>query len=411
MMNAVVGRSRGSVDYLELFRQRAEIAEAAVGYDDQVLDPYPELPRQVDARLDGDDFSRREEVVGALREARALVHLEPDPVAEGVPESLAVAGLVDDLAGGGVGVLPFDPGADRLQGRGLGAADDLVDRSALLAGVAGGEGAGAVRAVAVELGAHGEDDELAAADLALARLGVRQSAVGAGGDDRRERGIAPELADPGFGGAGHVALAAAGKPLLQGPAQDLVSQLRGLLDRRQLPGVLDPPQILDLAAGGDQLGSIAEFLLQFPQQADRHLVVFETDLPLEPLGDPLQPVPRPGLGLPARDLGGSALGVAEIGQAQAQPLTANTSSIRAGEPGQVADVGQLGDEEAVEPGLGQQRLAAVAAGLHQPAPSSRASSSSASRYPSGPLPATLASTKPSKTESRRQSSRASTSER
>ena len=59
-----------SVDDLQLFRQRAEVAEPVVGDHDQVLDPHPELARQVDAGLDRDDFARGEDVVGALREPR-----------------------------------------------------------------------------------------------------------------------------------------------------------------------------------------------------------------------------------------------------------------------------------------------------------------------------------------------------
>src|SRR5207253_1048472 len=77
----------------------------------------------------------------------------------------------------------------------------LVYRPCLLAGLAGGEGAGAVGAVAVQLRSHVEDDELAATDRPLARLGVREGAVGTGGDDRREGRLGAELADAGFGRA------------------------------------------------------------------------------------------------------------------------------------------------------------------------------------------------------------------
>ena len=173
---------------------------------------------------------------------------------------------------------------------------------------------------------------------------------------------------------------AAGEAALQRPAPDLVGQLRGLGDRRQLLVVLDPPQPLDPAAGGDQLDPLGEFLLQFLQQADRHLVVLEADPALEPLGDPLQPVAAERHRLPALDLGGGALGVAEVGEEEADAGPADAGAVGAGEAGQVADVGQVGDQHPVELALGQQRLEAVAAAAHQaPAPSSRASSSSASR--------------------------------
>ncbi len=65
---------------------------AVLGDDDEVLDPHPELARQVDAGLDRHHFAGREHVLGALREPRRLVHLEADPVAEPVAEALAVAG-------------------------------------------------------------------------------------------------------------------------------------------------------------------------------------------------------------------------------------------------------------------------------------------------------------------------------
>ena len=88
-----------------------QVPAAVLGDDDEVLDPHAELARQVDARLDGDDFAGREHVVGARREARPLVDLEADAVAEPVAEVLAVAGLLDHLAGDRVDVLAVDPGA------------------------------------------------------------------------------------------------------------------------------------------------------------------------------------------------------------------------------------------------------------------------------------------------------------
>ena len=87
------------IDELELFRQAAEVAVAVVGDDDQVLDPDAELARQVDAGLDRHHFAGREHVLGARRDARPLVDLEADAVAEPVAEALAVAGGVDRARG------------------------------------------------------------------------------------------------------------------------------------------------------------------------------------------------------------------------------------------------------------------------------------------------------------------------
>src|SRR6185503_1452181 len=86
---------RESVDVGQVFGERAEVPQAVVGDDHQVLDPHTEVAGQVDPRLDGDDFVPRQQVVGAHREARTLVDVEADPVAEPVAEMLAVAGGVD----------------------------------------------------------------------------------------------------------------------------------------------------------------------------------------------------------------------------------------------------------------------------------------------------------------------------
>jgi hypothetical protein len=97
------------------------------------------------------------------------------------------------------------------------------------------------------------------------------------------------------------------------------------------------------------------------------VVVLETDLALETVGETAEPVAGDGDDLPLGDLGGGALGVAEVGQEDADAGAADRRPVGASETGQVTDVGQVGDEEAVEPAL-------------QPAtPSSRASTPSASR--------------------------------
>ena len=51
------------VDDLEVFRQAAEVVVAVGGDHDQVLDPDPELARQVDAGLDRHHFPDREDVL------------------------------------------------------------------------------------------------------------------------------------------------------------------------------------------------------------------------------------------------------------------------------------------------------------------------------------------------------------
>ena len=257
----------------------------------------------------------------------------------------------------------------------------LVDRPRGLARLAGGEGASAVGAVAIQLRAHVEDDQLASTDLALARLGVRQSAVGAGGDDRRERGLGTLLTHPRLGRAGDVELAATRQTALQREAPDLIGELGGGGDCRQLVLVLDPAQLLDRAGGALECYAVRQFLFQALQRAYRHVVVFEARLAAEPGGDAAQPVVADGDHVPALDLGFGALGVAEVGEEDAQLGTADAGAVGAAEAGQVADVDEVGDEQGVELALGDEGGEAIGAARHQPgpAPSSRASSSSASR--------------------------------
>ena len=116
------------------FGSALRLRQPVLGDDDQVLDPHPELAGQVDAGLDRDDFARGEHVVGALREPRPLVHLEADAVAERVAEVLAVAGVVDHLAGDGCRrPRPSTPAAIASSAASWACADDLVDVARLLA--------------------------------------------------------------------------------------------------------------------------------------------------------------------------------------------------------------------------------------------------------------------------------------
>jgi hypothetical protein len=61
------------------------------------------------------------------------------------------------------------------------------------------------------------------------------------------------------------------------------------------------------------------------------------------------------------ELGPGLLVVAAVGDEQRRAPGDDQESGRAGEPGQVADVAQLGDDEDVEVGVGQRRLAAAEA--------------------------------------------------
>ena len=74
--------------------------------------------------------------------------IEPDPVAEPMPETVAVAGICDDLARCAVHRLPGHTGARHLNACELGIQHGLVDPAHLVGHTADRDGAGHVRAVA-----------------------------------------------------------------------------------------------------------------------------------------------------------------------------------------------------------------------------------------------------------------------
>src|SRR5881396_1495872 len=102
--------------------------------------------------------------------------LQADAMTEPVTEVLAVLRRRDQVTGGGVRLLGALARRDRAESRSLSFADQLVDLARGAARLPDREGARAIRAVAVQLAAHVEHNELALADLALPRLGVRKGA-------------------------------------------------------------------------------------------------------------------------------------------------------------------------------------------------------------------------------------------
>ena len=125
----------------------------------------PSPSAQADPGLHGHHVAGGELVVGGGREARSLVHLEAHAVAEAAPELLAVAGG-DPLAGHRVRGTTGHPRTHRLDRGVVSVEDDGVDGGGLLGERAGGEGARAVRAVAVEPTSDIDDDEGPERDVA-----------------------------------------------------------------------------------------------------------------------------------------------------------------------------------------------------------------------------------------------------
>ena len=171
-----------------------EVAAAVLGDDDHILNAHAALAGDVDARLHRDDHARRADRVVESREARPLVDLEADAVAEAVAERARVRRLDDvardlvDVAAAHARVHRVDRGELRLQ-------DRVVDRLLLVAHMAERHGARHVGMVALEHRARVHRDEVALLDDRIARDAVALGAVAAGDDDRVERiAVRAELA-------------------------------------------------------------------------------------------------------------------------------------------------------------------------------------------------------------------------
>ena len=93
------------------------LADSLFAHDHQVFDPHSRETGDVDARFDRHDFIRGEHVLGPGAEPRAFVDLEAHPVPEPVAEVLAVAGVLDHVAGGRVDVGRRRHPAGRPRGR------------------------------------------------------------------------------------------------------------------------------------------------------------------------------------------------------------------------------------------------------------------------------------------------------
>src|SRR6478672_10466066 len=164
-----------------------------------ILDAYPAPTRTIYPRLDGHHRPGGQSCSGSTRQPRRLVHFQPDPVTEAVPEQRAKTATLNVVTSERVGIPPehSDPYGRRRHPVGL--ADDIVDPALLLRRLADDEGAGDVRAVALHLGAEVHQEKIAVPQLAPRRARVREGRALAAGDDRRERkSLAPRIAQRFF---------------------------------------------------------------------------------------------------------------------------------------------------------------------------------------------------------------------
>ena len=192
-------------------------------------------------------------------------------MAGGVDEVLAVAGLLDDGAGGGVDV--DEPGArgGGLDAGELGAENDVVDLAGEVVGLAHDDGAGHVRVEGAGVGAEVHDDEVAAAQDAVAGGVVRLGGVGAGGDDGVEGGaLGAEAAHAVLEVGGDVPLGAADGQLTGGDEilEGLGGELGDLDEAQALGVVLGETDLLDDPGDGDEGDVLVAGLLQLLQVGD-----------------------------------------------------------------------------------------------------------------------------------------------
>ena len=133
-------------------------------------------------------------------------------------------------------------------------------------------------------------------------------------------------------------------------------------------------------------------------------------------GDVVEELPPAAPLLEAVDLLGGTLDVPEVGHEgtrAVRPGADHGEAVGSGEPGDVAQVDRLGHEQGVELARGDRGGQPLGPRIAHPAGASRRarSVSRASRYPSTPLPDTLATHTSRITDTPRQSSRPWTSDR
>ena len=220
----------------------------------QVLDPHAELARAGRRRAPPSPRCRpRSSPSALLGQPRPLVHLQPHAVAEAVAEALAVAGASISVARHGVDRRGTPaPARTRRERLLLRVAHQLVDLRGRR------RPAGRWRTCACSPSSsrrarapQSTTTSVPARDLDVARLGVRQRAVGARGDDRRERRLlGPALRASRCSSVQRdLALGAPGQAALEHVARSAASaSAAAAAIALQLAGVLHLAQPLDQPA-------------------------------------------------------------------------------------------------------------------------------------------------------------------
>ncbi len=327
---------------------------------------------------------------------------------EAVLERVEAARL--DHAGGElVHLAPLGARMDRVEALLLRVLRDLVGAREVVRQVAGRERARAVGAVAVDHRARVDDDQLVRLDAPVARMVVRDGAVRAAADDRVEGGgVGAGLAHRPLDEPHELLLGLADEPVVGERLVHVADDRRRAADRVELGRLLRRTDLRDDGGRGLELdpGGLERLV-----RRDVHVVGLEGDVEAAELAqaraDPAEDV---ALGLEDLDSLQAARGreVAVVGREHRRVAREEHGGVRALEPGQVVDVRRRGDEERLDPEHVELGAELFAADL---AHADSARWTSASRYPSGPLPITRKVTISSRTEKRRHSSRLLMSDR
>src|SRR5271155_1495521 len=169
-------------------------------------------------------------------------------------------------------------GGERRQ---LGAEHELIDLARLSRdALAGGIRAGAIRAVALELGAPVDRQQHVARDRHRTRLGMGQRGVSTGRHDRgKARGLCAQPAHEELQLDRDIALAAPDHAGFKDAPQRLVSERGGGAQAGALVCVLDRAHALDGARGRYELPVLGQVLAQARMLGDRHRRVIEAQTP------------------------------------------------------------------------------------------------------------------------------------
>ena len=233
-------------------------------------------------------------------------------------------------------------------------------------GIADAHRAGHVRAVPVDDAAEVDHDELVRRDLPVRRPRVRLGAVRARRDDRVEahRRSRRVRASRTRAASAKSRSVGASRSVGQDVGQRVVGDRARGLDPGDLTGVLHHPEVLDQMLGRARARRPGTSRPNVALLRPRHPVGLEPEARRSPARSRPQdlasarpacvPTPMCGVAPVAGELLGRLVPVAAVGHERARPSAVTRSIARgAGEPGEVPDVRQAGDEQRVDPGVGE----------------------------------------------------------